>query len=105
MVFRSLWDGVAPPINQVRPATLELGVAMSIAFPPPLDRLHGYNVGKYEVKLRSERLHYRLQSGYGSGYIGRAKFKRIRPTSRESALDCVRIPLKTARNRFSCSNW
>jgi hypothetical protein len=29
---------------------------------PPVDRLHGYNVGKYEVKLRSDRLHYRLQT-------------------------------------------
>jgi hypothetical protein len=54
---------------------------------PPLDRLHGYNVGKYEVKLRSERLHYRLQSGYSSGYTLRAKFKRIGPTEKESGLD------------------
>ena len=29
---------------------------------PPLDRLHGYNLGKYEAKLRLDRLHYRLQS-------------------------------------------
>ena len=29
---------------------------------PSLDRLHGYNVGKYEMKLRFDRLHYRLQT-------------------------------------------
>jgi hypothetical protein len=34
----------------------------------PLDRLHGYNLGKMGTKLRSDRLHYRLQNGYRSGY-------------------------------------
>jgi hypothetical protein len=66
---------------------------------PPLERLHGYNVGKYEVELRSDRLHYRLQSGYNSGYI------RIRPTGEGVGIDCFCIPPKTAKNRQNSINW
>jgi hypothetical protein len=36
---------------------------------PPLERLHGYNLGKMGAELRSDRLHYRLQSGYMTSYI------------------------------------
>jgi hypothetical protein len=41
---------------------------------PPLVRLHGYNIGKYEAKVSFERLHYRLQTGYAAGYKGSAGF-------------------------------
>jgi len=68
--------GVVPPIS--RRSFSRIALVWVRASPgyidPPLERLHGYNIGKYEAKLRSDRLHYRLQSGYGSGYIRRVKF-------------------------------
>jgi hypothetical protein len=51
-----------------------------ISIPLP-DRLHGYNLGKSEVELRLDQLHYRLQtvtSAVTKGLASRNPFSHVR---------------------------
>jgi hypothetical protein len=66
----------------------EKGMGICIPF---LDRLHGYNVGKCGAKLRSDRLHYRLQT------VTRAVTK-ANDEEREDRLGESATGTKTARN-------
>ena len=66
----------------------EKGMGICIPF---LDRLHGYNVGKCGAKLRSDRLHYRLQT------VTRAVTK-ANDEEREDKLAESATGTKTARN-------